>query len=271
MNRRQLAFVVVLNALISLVVALAVIWAVEARRPDAEALAIPITAAAPITQLPSVGSANSVVTTAPLPDATEANPNEPNNATPIATLDPATQQIYVIQAGDSLSAVADRFGTTLDAIIKANGLTDPNVVFVGQRLVIPGQGDNSGASNNSSTVTPTQVVTESTTTTEATGQGMLIRTIDTPGLLLTEVVQIVNESNAGIRLDGWRLERENGPTYTFGVKSVFPGAPIWVHTVNGDDTSVALYWDQAEPVWQSGNVARLLDAQGNLIHSYTVP
>ena len=40
MNRRQLIFVVMLNALISLVVALAVTWAIEARRPDAEALAI---------------------------------------------------------------------------------------------------------------------------------------------------------------------------------------------------------------------------------------
>ena len=31
MNRRQLIFVIILNALISLVVALAVVWAVEAR------------------------------------------------------------------------------------------------------------------------------------------------------------------------------------------------------------------------------------------------
>ena len=276
MNRRQLVFVIMLNALISLVVALAVVWAVEARRPDLEELAIQITPATSITELPLVESANSAATTAPVPDATQANSDEPSNAAPTATLDPTNQQVYVIQAGDSLFAVATRFGTTLDAITKANGLTDPNVVYVGQRLVIPGQGSNNDTGNNdtgsgSNNITPTQGVSESTTTTEATGQGMLIRAIDTPGTLLTEAVQIVNESNTVVSLTGWRLDRENGPAYTFGEKSVFPGAPIWVHTANGDDTSVALYWDQAEPIWQSGNVARLVDAQGNLIHSYTVP
>jgi LysM repeat protein len=273
MNRRQIAFVVVLNALISLVVALAVVWAVEARRPDSEALAIPISGAAPITQLPAVDTANNLSTTAPLPDATQTTPTEPGNAEPVATLDPATQQIYVIQAGDSLSAVASRFGTTLDAIIQANGLTDPNVVYVGQRLIIGGQASNNdnNTGNDSSAITPTQTVSESTPAPEVIGQGMLIRAIDTPGTLLTEAVQIVNESNTVVSLIGWRLERENGPAYTFGERSVFPGAPIWLHTVSGDDTTVALYWNQTEPIWQSGNIARLINAQGTLIHSYTVP
>ncbi|MCB0152507.1 MAG: hypothetical protein KDE01_33225, partial [Caldilineaceae bacterium] len=39
MNRRQLAFIVTLNAVVSLVIALAVVWLAELRRPDPEALA----------------------------------------------------------------------------------------------------------------------------------------------------------------------------------------------------------------------------------------
>ena len=39
MNRRQLAFIVTLNAVISLVIALVVVWVAELRRPDPEALA----------------------------------------------------------------------------------------------------------------------------------------------------------------------------------------------------------------------------------------
>ena len=39
MNRRQLAFVILLNALVSLVIAVLVVWVVELRRPDPEALA----------------------------------------------------------------------------------------------------------------------------------------------------------------------------------------------------------------------------------------
>ncbi|MFN8473922.1 MAG: sortase [Anaerolineae bacterium] len=45
---------------------------------------------------------------------------------------------YVVQAGDSLSTIAAHFGVSVDAIVKANGLADPNVIFAGQSLSIPG-------------------------------------------------------------------------------------------------------------------------------------
>lgn len=263
MNRRQLIFVVILNALISLVMALAVAWAVETRRPDPELLNISATPIAQITTLPPV-SANSEVTATPLPPADPAGEDEgASEAAPTATPDPATQQIYTIQAGDSLSAVADRFSVTVDAIMKANELTDPNVVYIGQRLVIPGRG-----ASSDSALQPTAATT---TTLLAVGEGMLIRQVDGAGTILTEAVQIVNDSNTVVNLKGWRLDRENGSAYTFRELSIFPGGNIWVHTASGDDTSVALYWDQPEPVWQSGNVVRLLDGQGAVINSYTVP
>ncbi len=45
---------------------------------------------------------------------------------------------YTVQAGDSLSAIADQFGTTVDAIVEANGISDPTALEVGQVLTIPG-------------------------------------------------------------------------------------------------------------------------------------
>jgi stage VI sporulation protein D len=45
--------------------------------------------------------------------------------------------LYVVQAGDTLSAIAERFGVTVDELVAANNLTDPNVLQVGQTLVIP--------------------------------------------------------------------------------------------------------------------------------------
>lgn len=273
MNRRHLIFIVLLNAMISLVVALAVVWAVEARRPDPEVLAIPTTSAQPAVALPPAGATAAVEATA-APVDTPIQASDPNNtstpsasaAEPTATLDPANQQIYTIQAGDSLSAVADRFGTTLDAIVKVNELSDPNVVYVGQRLIIP-----VGSNGEPNTASP-QTLTPTDTLPLAVGQGILIRAVDGAGALVTEAVQIVNDSNAAVNLNGWRLERVDGPSYAFGsTLSIFPGGNIWLHTTSGDDTSVALYWDQPEPVWQSGSVARLLDAQGNVIHTYTVP
>jgi hypothetical protein len=106
----------------------------------------------------------------------------------------------------------------------------------------------------------------------STGQGILIRTVDGPSVLVTEAVQIVNDSNTVVNLNGWRLERENGPVYTFGAtQSIFPGGNLWLHTGNGADTTVALYWNQSESVWQSGTVVRLVNAEGALVNSYTVP
>jgi murein DD-endopeptidase MepM/ murein hydrolase activator NlpD len=45
---------------------------------------------------------------------------------------------YVLQPGDTLSAVALRFGTTLESLISANEIADPALVFAGAELVIPG-------------------------------------------------------------------------------------------------------------------------------------
>jgi LysM repeat protein len=266
MNRRQLVFVVILNALISLVVALAVVWAVEARRPDPELLASIITPTAPMETLAST-PANPTSNTSPTPAdpiTNTASDNGGPTAAPTATLDPANQQIYTIQSGDSLSAVASRFGATVDAIMKANELSDPNLIYIGQQLIIPVRNGANGAApqTTSAPTTPAPLVS---------GQGVLIRTVDGPGAIITEAAQIVNDSNTVVNLNGWRLERENGPAYTFGDTSIFPGANLWVHTGSGDDTTVALYWNQTEPVWQSGTVARLLNAEGSVVHSYTVP
>jgi lipoprotein-anchoring transpeptidase ErfK/SrfK len=46
-------------------------------------------------------------------------------------------QRYVVQSGDSLSALAARFGTSVDALAAANRLADPNQLSVGQTLTIP--------------------------------------------------------------------------------------------------------------------------------------
>ncbi len=51
-----------------------------------------------------------------------------------------TDEVYVVQPGDTLFAIALRFGLTASEIAAANNLSNPNLIFVGQRLVIPGDG-----------------------------------------------------------------------------------------------------------------------------------
>jgi LysM repeat protein len=55
-----------------------------------------------------------------------------------ATTVPVQGTTYTVQSGDSPSSIAERFGTTAEAIMEANGITDPTGLYVGQVLVIPG-------------------------------------------------------------------------------------------------------------------------------------
>ena len=45
--------------------------------------------------------------------------------------------VYEVQPGDTLYSIAERFGTTVEAIVAANGIADPSLIDVGQKLVIP--------------------------------------------------------------------------------------------------------------------------------------
>ncbi len=50
---------------------------------------------------------------------------------------PPPDIVYTVQAGDNLSDLAERFGTTVEELVAANGLTDPNALQPGQTLLIP--------------------------------------------------------------------------------------------------------------------------------------
>ena len=45
-----------------------------------------------------------------------------------------------VKYGDTVSELAEQYGTTTDAIVQANNLRDPNFILAGQNLVIPAQG-----------------------------------------------------------------------------------------------------------------------------------
>jgi LysM repeat protein len=55
-----------------------------------------------------------------------------------ATVQPAATRTYVVRSGDSLSAIAQRFGISQQALMEANDITNPDAIREGQELVIPG-------------------------------------------------------------------------------------------------------------------------------------
>ncbi len=45
--------------------------------------------------------------------------------------------IYTIQKGDTLSGLAKRYNTTVNALVILNGISDPDKIYAGETLLIP--------------------------------------------------------------------------------------------------------------------------------------
>ena len=59
----------------------------------------------------------------------------------------AQAQTHTVGRGETLSSIAARYGTTVQAIVQANGLANANYIYAGQRLIIPGAGSSGAASS----------------------------------------------------------------------------------------------------------------------------
>lgn len=57
---------------------------------------------------------------------------------------------YTVAPGDTLGAIASRFGVTVEDLVASNGIADPNLLAVGQVLAIPAGGGVAAAGTNAS-------------------------------------------------------------------------------------------------------------------------
>ncbi len=67
---------------------------------------------------------------------------------------PPTYETYIVAQGDTVGRIAAHFGTTTTAIMQANQLANPNLIYVGELLLIPIP-STSGANPTAAASTPT--------------------------------------------------------------------------------------------------------------------
>lgn len=60
-----------------------------------------------------------------------------------------TETVYTVKFGDTLSGIASKYGTTYQVLATYNGIVNPNLITVGQRIKIPGTASSKVTATNS--------------------------------------------------------------------------------------------------------------------------
>jgi murein DD-endopeptidase MepM/ murein hydrolase activator NlpD len=194
-----------------------------------------------------------------------------------------TGPTYIIQQGDTLNEIAIRFGITAEEIISANALENPNALFIGQSIVIPGLEGISGVLTSeiipfgasfqglvrqnrlkqSDLITlnrltsPSEVIAGASFIIPVSGNQDLMSTIPTPGQGVTTLETAIQ---AGV--SPWALVEENQLLATW---DMLPGERLYTHL--SEDTNQS---EQTDNIAMSIN--RLPLIQGETLHiSITTP
>jgi LysM repeat protein len=130
---RRLALVSIWAMLLGLIL---VACGRDVATPLAEEAAVPpATTPAPSLPQPTASPTPFVTPTPAYPGVYTGTPTpDPTRAEVSARSAP---EAYVVRPGDTLTGIAWAFDCTVDEIVRANGLSDANAIWVGQRLTIP--------------------------------------------------------------------------------------------------------------------------------------
>lgn len=79
------------------------------------------------------------------------------NDTPAPTPPPTDYITYVVQPGDTLSEIAERYGSTYQTLAALNGISNPDLIYAGQTIRIP---EDSGGAGRYYTIRPGDTLSE---------------------------------------------------------------------------------------------------------------
>ena len=150
-----------------------------------------------------------------------------------------------VKYGDTVSELAEQYGTTTDAIVQANNLRDPNFILAGQNLVIPAKGQSVQAAYQAQTVESTGSSSSSESEVSAVGTG---------------------ESSAEASARAWIVQRESGGDYNARNGKYIGKYHLYNSYLNGDyspanqEKTAERYvkqrygsWVNAQKHWQTHN------------------
>ncbi|KAA3660009.1 MAG: LysM peptidoglycan-binding domain-containing protein [Chloroflexi bacterium] len=253
--RRMLPFLLI-NIVVSAVVVLLILYWWESRNGDVVQAVVAETAVStPIAFETAAIAQQAALAETSAPTATDGPP------------------LHVVQAGDTLGTLSQLYDVSIDDIMAANGMSNPNLISIGQQLVIPVNGLETPEPVVVETTVPNQLPTPIATEPLPTGDVVIeISQVIGVGDLAQEAVQIRNVGSNPTALLDWKVADQNGNFYTFGQITLFgDGAGILLHSEPGQDGATEMYWGMSEPVWESGEKVTLLNAQDAIVATFAIP
>lgn len=253
--RRMLPFILI-NVLVAAAVVFGILFWWDSRE-ERTPLVLPATAVA-ITA--SAVPIESITQEQPEPTAAP----EPESSIPI----------HVVRSGDTLMTISQFYDVPMDDIITINGIANPNILSVGQELLIPVGGIPTPTPPPVPTSEPAAIPSPNPTIPpESEGEVELqIANVFGVGNLTEEAVQIVNLGSLQVGLRDWKLRGEDGNEYTFPLFTLYgAGSGVLIHTETGENSATDLHWGLEQPIWQSGDQVTLLDATGTIRATFIIP
>ena len=49
----------------------------------------------------------------------------------------SSKRVHIVKKGETLSGIANKYGTTYKELASVNGIANPNLILVGQNIIIP--------------------------------------------------------------------------------------------------------------------------------------
>jgi hypothetical protein len=151
---------------------------------------------------------------------------------------------------------------SIESLMAANGLANPDSLAVGQVLVIP-------VVEGFATAVPGAGDRPASPTAEGAPQ-VLIRGAYERGDLQTEFVYLENLGGVATML-GWTLDDGEGNVFPFPGFTLYNGGGVNVYTRAGTNSVINLYWGFDQPLWTPGKLITLRDAQGASHSQFLVP